>query len=240
MLRCIDENIWVAEQQQKYFGLSIGARMTVVRAEAFSKLIVISPIKPTTQLKAELSDIGVVSDIVAPNSYHHIYCNEFKHCYPQAKLWGSTFLKSKCPDLLIDNILTSAGPSPWAQILICSLNGLKTLGPFGPSPLNEFAFCHLPSKTLVLTDSAFNFDYSYPWPIRFMTQVVGGFNRLEPTFLERVATSDKVSLRKSIQKVLAWDFDRVVVAHGTVVDSGGKAMLASAYSDFLGGDVGSV
>ena len=31
MLRNIDQNIWVAEQPLRYFGLSIGTRMTVIR-----------------------------------------------------------------------------------------------------------------------------------------------------------------------------------------------------------------
>jgi hypothetical protein len=240
MLQCLDENIWVAEQPQKYFGLSIGTRMTVIRDQESCRLTVISPIKPTLDLDKELSELGVVSDLVAPNSYHHLYCNEFKHRYPQAKLWGSSALKRKCPDLLIDNLLMSAGPSPWAGIQICSLSGLKTMGPLGPSPLNEFVFHHVHSKTIVLTDSAFNFDYSFPWLTRFTTRIAGGYNRLEPTILERLASSDKDSLRKSIQEVLSWNFDRVIVAHGAVVEFGGKAMLTSAYSAFLGGTVGSV
>lgn len=240
MLQCLDDNIWVAQQPQKYFGLSIGTRMTVIRDQESSRLIVISPIKPTLDLDAELSELGVVSDLVAPNSYHYLYCNEFKQRYPHAKLWGSAALKRKCPALLIDNFLLTDGPSPWAGILICSLSGLKTMGPFGPSPLNEFAFCHVPSKSLVLTDSAFNFDCSFPWLTRFTTRIAGGFNRLEPTILERLASSDKHALRQSIQKVLSWDFDRVIVAHGAVVEFGGKDMLTRAYSAFLGGTVGSV
>ncbi len=240
MLQCLDENIWVAEQPQKYFGLSIGTRMTVIRDEESHRLTVISPIKPTLELDQELSELGVVSDLVAPNSYHHLYCNEFRDRYPQAKLWSSSALQRKCPDLLIDNLLITATPSPLAGILICSLSGLRTLGPFGPSPLNEFAFCHVPSKTLVLTDSAFNFDFSYPWLTRFATRVARGYNRLEPTILERLASSDKDSLRRSIQEVLSWDFDRVIVAHGAVVEFNGKAMLTRAYSDFLGGNIGSV
>lgn len=31
MLRALDRDLWVAEQPLRYFGLSIGTRMTVVR-----------------------------------------------------------------------------------------------------------------------------------------------------------------------------------------------------------------
>jgi len=37
-----------------------------------------------------------------------------------------------------------------------------------------------------------------------------------------------------MQVVLQWDFDRVIVAHGAVVETGGKQALARAYSSFLG------
>lgn len=124
MLRCLDQNIWVAEQSQEYFGLSVGTRMTVIRSPETGRLVILSPTKPTPELEEELSGLGIVSDLVAPNSYHHL------------------------------------------------------------------------------------------WLIRLTTRIAGGFNRLEPSVLERLATSDKASLRTSIQQVLSWDFDRVIVAHG--------------------------
>ena len=203
MLRCLDEDLWVAEQAQKYCGLNVGTRMTVVRNHETGNLTIISPIRPTPELEEELSGLGVVSDIVAPNSFHHLYCNEFKNRYPRAPFWGSSFLQEKCPHLLIDKLLSSQEPSPWAGISFYALSGLKTLGPLGPSPLHEFAFCILPSKTLVLTDSAFNFDCSFPWLTRFATRITGGFNRLEPGVLERLASSDKELLRTSIENVLS-------------------------------------
>jgi hypothetical protein len=43
-----------------------------------------------------------------------------------------------------------------------------------------------------------------------------------------------------MQELLSWDFDRVIVAHGAVVEFGGKAMLTSAYSDLLGCTLGAV
>jgi hypothetical protein len=36
-----------------------------------------------------------------------------------------------------------------------------------------------------------------------------------------------------MRTVLAWDFDRVIVAHGAVLESGGKQALTRAYSPFL-------
>ncbi|MBD2718730.1 DUF4336 domain-containing protein [Synechococcus sp. FACHB-909] len=234
MLRRLADDLWVAEQPQRYFGLSIGTRMTVIRLENSNRLVILSPIQPTPELEIELAAIGVVTDIVAPNAFHHLYLQAFQQRFPQAISWGPPFLRQKCPHLELDRLLNAQEPSPWPGLLLCGLSGLHTLGPTGPSPLHEVAFCHTPSRTLVLTDSAFHFDASAPWLTRCLTRIGGGYARLEPTILERLATADRSALLKAMKALLRWDFDRVIVAHGAVVETGGKQALSRAYSSFLG------
>lgn len=234
MLRRLADDLWVAEQPQTYFGLSIGTRMTVIRLENSNRLVILSPIQPTPELEIELAAIGVVTDIVAPNAFHHLYLQAFQQRFPQAITWGPPFLRQKCPHLQLDRLLNAQEPCPWPGLLLCSLSGLHTLGPTGPSPLHELAFCHTLSQTLILTDSAFHFDASAPWLTRCLTRIGGGYARLEPTILERLATSDRASLRKAMKALLQWDFDRVIVAHGAVVETGGKQALSRSYSSFLG------
>jgi hypothetical protein len=234
MLRRLAEDLWVAEAPQTYFGLSIGTRMTVIRLENSHRLVILSPIQPSPELEQDLAAIGVVTDIVAPNAFHHLHLQAFQQRFPQATVWGPPALRQKCPHLKLDRLLNAEEPSPWPGLLLCSLSGLHTLGPTGPSPLHEVAFCHTPTRTLVLTDSAFHFDASAPWLTRWLTRIGGGYARLEPTILERLATAERASLRRAMQVVLQWDFDRVIVAHGAVVETGGKQALARAYSSFLG------
>ena len=235
MLHCLDDDLWVAEQPQTYFGLRIGTRMTVIRQRNTNKLVILSPIQPSADLEKGLAELGVVGDIVAPNVFHHLYLQAFQQRFPLATTWGPPALRQKCPHLELDRLLSDDAPSPWPELLLCSLTGLRTLGPTGPSPLHEVAFCHTPSRTLILTDSAFHFDASAAWLTRLITRFGGGFDRLEPTILERLATSDRASLARAMQVVLQWDFDRVIVAHGAVVEDGGKEGLTRAYGAFLDG-----
>ncbi len=234
MLHRLADDLWVAEQPQTYFGLSIGTRMTVIRQRSTNRLVILSPIQPSAELETGLAELGVVGDIVAPNVFHHLYLQAFQQRFPLATTWGPPALRQKCPHLELDRLLSADTPSPWPELLLCSLTGLRTLGPTGPSPLHEVAFCHRASRTLVLTDSAFNFDTSAAWLTRLITRISGGFDGLEPTILERLATSERASLRRAMQLVLQWDFDRVIVAHGAIVETGGKQALARAYSSFLG------
>jgi glyoxylase-like metal-dependent hydrolase (beta-lactamase superfamily II) len=42
-------------------------------------------------------------------------------------------------------------------------------------------------------------------------------------------------VRRSLERILAWDFERIVPGHGEVVASGGHEAFAAAYSRLLDG-----
>ena len=44
----------------------------------------------------------------------------------------------------------------------------------------------------------------------------------------RLATDDSSLARASYERILAWDFDRLIVAHGNVVATGARARLGAA------------
>jgi hypothetical protein len=71
MLRQLAQDLWVAEQPLKYFGLEVGTRMTVVRLQG-NQLMVISPITPQDTIIEQLNQLGTVRYLVAPNLYHHL------------------------------------------------------------------------------------------------------------------------------------------------------------------------
>jgi hypothetical protein len=41
---------------------------------------------------------------------------------------------------------------------------------------------------------------------------------------------DRVAARESVARILRWNFDRVIVTHGDVLESGGLAKFAEAFS----------
>ncbi len=51
--------------------------------------------------------------------------------------------------------------------------------------------------------------------------------------LERVATKDKEHVKESVEKVLTWDFERVIMAHGSIIEHGGKEAFRLGYERFL-------
>ena len=232
MLREIDRDLWVAEQPLRYFGLSIGCRMTVIRLTN-RELAVISPIIINENLAAQLNQLGAVSHIIAPNLYHYFFAADCKKRYPQATFWAAPGLDTKEPDLPIDRMISRDSDRLWNGLEYLFFDGLKTLSPGGIDSFNECVFFHAASRTLILTDAAFHFDSSFPVATQLATRVLGGYERLSPLLLEKISTTDKEKVRESVGKVLNWDFERVVMAHGSIVEQNGKEKLRQGYESFL-------
>jgi hypothetical protein len=65
---------------------------------------------------------------------------------------------------------------------------------------------------------------------RFFHWVVGATGRFGPHRLIRTAFRDKAAVRESIDRMLGWDFDRVVMSHGRVLETGGRAAIEAAFA----------
>lgn len=229
----IDRDLWIAEQPFRYIGVEIGVRMTVVRLSN-QNLAVISPIQINEELAASLDNIGTIEHVIAPNLYHHLFVGDFHARYPQPTLWASPGLESKRSDLPFDRVL-GTDDEHWCDGLeYLFFDGLQSLGLGTFDPLVEYVFLHPTSRTLISTDIAFNFDKDYPPLTKFVARVLGGYNSPSPTWLEKVATPDRETVKKSVQNVLQWDFDRMIVAHGKIVERGAKQLFKEAYEKFLG------
>ena len=236
MLRQIDVNLWVAEQPLRYYALEVGTRMTVIRL-ADRHLAVISPIAIDDALEHQLNGLGTVRYIIAPNLYHHQFAAKFKVLYPFAEFWAAPGLGFKQPELPIDHIIQCQAQSFVQGIEYLLFNGVRTLSTKGATVLNECVFFHPFSRTLILTDTAFHFDHSFPWTTQLAARILGSYHQLSPSVLERIATRDKQAVRQSVETVLSWDFDRVIMAHGSIIETGGRRQFRRGYEQFLGHSV---
>lgn len=225
MLRNLAENLWVTERPQRFFGLEVGARMTVIRL-AGGALLLHSPVSLDEQLRIELDSLGSVRFVVAPNRFHHLYAGDALRAYPEARLWVAPGVERKRPDLNFVGLLGDEAPAEWKD----EVGQLLFRGrPFE----NEVVFLHRPSRTLVLCDLAFNFGAHTPRATRLLLTLFGGYGHFGTTRLDPLLIRDRSAARQSLEQILAWNFDRVVVAHGEVLESGGPTELRTAYDWLL-------
>jgi len=221
-LTMLAEGLWVATRPLPIFVGDIGSRMTVVRLRDGS-LLLHSPVALDDELRVELDALGPVHWLVGPSKVHHFFLAEHARSYPDAALCAAPGLEEKRKDLSFDVILDGSAPEEWQQDLAIEL--------FRGAPLmNEVVFHHPASRTLIPTDLAFSVR---PGPTKrawMFHRLVGATGRFGPHRIARLGIRDRRAAWKSVQRILQWDFDRVIVSHGEVLESGGHAAFASAFA----------
>ena len=228
MLKQIDRHLWVAEQPLKFLGLEVGTKMTVIKLLNGS-LVIISPIEISSEIQQQLANIGTVRYIIAPNLFHYLYLARVQQIYPQAQTIAPPGLAAKQPHLRIDRVFTLDPIEFNSELEFVRFEGFRAFIPPKVKTVNEIVFYHPASKTLIITDSAFNFDRSFPFVTQLAARILGSYQELKPYLLDKIASQDKQKLKQSIDKILAWDFQRVIMAHGTIVEHQAKAQLSTGY-----------
>jgi hypothetical protein len=84
-----------------------------------------------------------------------------------------------------------------------------------------------------MCDLAFNFGPRAAAPTRVLMKLLRSYGRFGPSTLDPWLIRDRPAARRSLERILAWDFDRIVVAHGDVLESGGREALRRGYAWLL-------
>ena len=135
-------------------------------------------------------------------------------------------LDAKRKDLRATSTLGDAPDPAWTDVL-------DQVALEGFSFANEVVFFHRPSQTLILTDIAFNVGPEAATTTRFFFKLNGIFDRLSPTVLEKLLIRDRAAFRAGLKQILEWPFERVIVTHGAVKESGGREQLRQGYAWLL-------
>ena len=223
MLRRLDRDLWITQHPLRFLGAEVGTRMTVFRLKDGS-LLIHSPVPLDRATQAELDGLGPVRFVVAPNRYHHLFVAEYARIYPQAKVFGAPGLDSKRRDLRFDAILRQAAPTEWASEID------QTIFQAFP-PLNEVVFFHRCSRTIVFTDLLINVQNSESKYTRFLMWLDGGLGHVAvPRSFRLLLKMRRSGARETIDQILSWEFDRLLLAHGEIVERGAKEIVRDAWS----------
>lgn len=221
-LKILADDLWVAEMAASKLGFEFGARMTVVRLPN-GTLWLHSPIESSTRLKAEIDALGAVAFLVAPHRFHYGHLAEWARLYPSAQVWSAPGLTSETAKTRIGEYLDAHVPAAWAEVFEQAVFAGNSLD-------NEVDFCHKPSRTLILTDLCFNIPVRRSAATRLIARFLGVLNTLSPTRPLRLATKNREASRASIRRILEWDFDRIILSHGDIIERHGKARLQTAFA----------
>jgi len=222
MLEELASGLWVDARPLRLGPIEIGARMSVVRLSD-GGLFLYCPVEIDAACRAALEALGPVRFLVAGNKLHHFYLRSAVEAFPKADLYGPPGLAEKCPGLSFAGELSDVVNPGWSA-------DLDQIHVGGMPRTEEVVFLHRASRTLLLTDISFNVQHSRSLLTRLFLRVNNAYGRFGPSRMLRSMVRDRAALRASVDRILAWDFDRVVVTHGDVLGSGGREALRTGFA----------
>lgn len=225
----ITDQIWIQEYPVHYAGCDFNARMSVIRLPD-SALLLHSPCEIDSPTKKVISALGDVAYIIAPGSYHHLYIPSAQAAFPQAETYICPGIERKRPEIDFDWFLADQPPENWA-------NTLDQVLVRGNKYIWEVAFLHKPSRTLLLVDLIENFTDQTPnvnWQLKLWWKVVFHmWDHPKPAPEYQLGWKDKAAASKSLKRILDWDFERIILSHGDLIDKDAKVIAQEAWKATL-------
>ena len=211
----VAQNLWVLRYPLRLMGLAIGRTVTIIRLGS-GKLVIHSTAPFAPADLAAIRELGEPGWLVEATRFHDSFAQEGRAAFPAvpylaplgfANVAGATTEPLTPP------------PEEWAaELEVLELGGMPKV--------REHVVFHRPSRTLIVGDLLFNFGRGASGWTRFFARHVmrlKEFGGMSPFF--RLMIRDRSAFRSSVQRMMDWDFDRVIVGHGEIIHEGGKACL---------------
>lgn len=216
------DSLWTATTPIRFAMTWFPHVMTVVRLTDGGVLLH-SPCQPSDGLRREIARIGRVSDVVAPNWFHDLYLRQYRDFYPDAAFWGPALLQRQQRSIINCALDGTTRPSWYAELPYVSLSGLLSF--------DESVFFHETTRTLIVADLVMNASVGNDAPIvtRLGYRLFGLDGRLRVfPILRWFGVSSRVSLRAAAQQIIAWNPERLIVAHGRPLEEQVTVKLSAA------------
>ena len=205
-----------------FFGVPYPTRMAVARLTDGSAWVW-SPIALTLELEGAVNSIGPVRHIVSPNKIHHLFLKEWAERWPDARLHAPPGLARRRRDLLFHAELGDEADLAWAA----DIDQTVFRGSFA---MAEVVFFHHTSRTAIFGDLVQRHDPAQIRGLKGMLMRLDGLvgehgstpREWRASFLRRRPA------RAARARALAWEPERLVVAHGTCAQRNATQILAQA------------
>lgn len=214
--------LWLAEHPLRAMGMEVGRRMSVVRL-GDGGLWLHSVCRLTANVRAWLDGLGAVRFVVSPSRTHHRWMEDYRDAYPNALLVAPPGLAAHRSDLDFDRTLGNAPDPAWTAELDQLEFPIR-------GDYREIVFLHRSTGTLILTDLCFNMPAGRGLATSLAARLLGYDRKLGVSRLIRALVADRAAAHTAARRILAWDFDRVIVGHGDVIESGGHAAVERAFA----------
>ncbi|MGQ4659154.1 DUF4336 domain-containing protein [Lysobacter sp. F6437] len=229
-LKPVADDVWIVDGPTIEFGMPwpkmpFPTRMTVIRLG--NDLFIHSPTPLTRDLMTEVETIGTPRWIIGPNRIHYWWIPEWREVFPDTRVYLAPRIREQADgriDFSTAELERDSG-YPWDAAIAT----LPVTGNF----MTEVEFFHHASRTLVLTDFIENFEPGKldAWWMRWLTKF-GGVQDPDgqmPRDMRLTYSKQKPQLKAAVERMIAWNPERVILAHGRWYPTDGTTELRRAF-----------
>ena len=227
-LTAVAEGVWsIHHREFSVGGLAIGTRSNLFRL-ADGTLALHAPGPLDASHRAAILKLGDVSTIVVPNLLHHLHVGSAEAAFPEARVLAVPGIEAKQPTLRVHETFGPTPPASFAGVA-------KVLRLDGCPKLEEHVIFLPASGPLLAVDLAFSLRGMTGFT-RFAMWLNDANDRFGMTRMGKSQyVQDAAAAGRSVARMVdAWDIERVVVAHGEVLETGGREAVRAAWA-FAGG-----
>lgn len=231
VLKPVAANVWIIDGGAIEFGppvfkLPFTTRTTIVRLPG-GRLFVHSPTALTRDLIDAISRIGTVFWIVAPNRIHYWWLPDWKEAYHYAEVFLAPKVRERAGKR-IDfpvTVIDGTGDYPWSE----RIDTFAAVGDY----MTELVFFERMTRTLILTDLIENFEekrYRPGW-VRWLLRhsgVTDPDGKMPPD-MRLTFRRHRKELRALVERLIALEPERIVIAHGRWYERNGTEELRRAF-----------
>ena len=232
-LKPAGENLWLVDGpivRMAFLGgtMPFPTRMVVVRL-VNGELFLWSPTELDDRLRAEIDALGPVRHLVSPNKIHYAHIATWKRAYPEATAWASPGVRERAAsqrvDVFFDADLGDLPEEVWVK-------DLDQLIFRGGRFMEEVVFFHRKTRTLILADLIENFEAEkvgglHGWLVRLAG--AADPDGKAPIDLRLTFLGGKKEARSTFERMVGWEPEKVIMAHGRPYEREGTAELRRAF-----------
>jgi len=211
--------MWTMLFPLRFFGLEIGRRVCLLQLTKGD--LVVHSSAPFTEKEIEaITSLGPVRLVLDATTMHDTFSREAQSAFPELPYLVPEGFPANCTGPQAKPIEELDARTD-GELQVKQINGLRML--------HEYACYHPRSRTLILCDLLVNLEDASGWTHWCMRYLLGV--KTWPAFDRafRLAVANREVFLASLCQLLEWDFDRVVVGHGAVIESDGKRHFREAF-----------
>lgn len=224
MLEEFGPSLYVAEGPTvQFMTIPYPTRMVVARL-ANGGTWIWSPIRLTPELERAVEAVGPVRHIVSPNKIHHLFLQEWSERWPEAELHAPPGLAERKPEIHFQaELADTAASAPWAG----EIEQVIFRGSF---VMEEVVFFHRRSRTAIVGDLIQRHEPAGMRGLKGLIMRLDGMvgERGSAPREWRASFLRRRMAREARERLLSWEPERLVIAHGRCAAEAATPLLNRA------------